>query len=404
MIHRFYLEMIKDHLLKYNQMVFLSGPRQVGKTTISKYIAEESEHSLYLNWDFLDDRELILSGPKNVAKKLHLDVSFSQKPIIVFDEIHKYTEWKNYIKGFYDAYKDKVSILVTGSARLDVYKRGGDSLMGRYFHYRAHPLSVSEICHPHRDLSKQILQATPISKKDWDDLMKFGGFPDPFLNRDELFYTKWKMFRHTQLFQEDIRDLSRVVEIAQMEVLSKIISANAGQLLSYTSLSKKVRVTDKTIRNWLEILSSLYYCFLIRPWSKNIVRSLIKEPKIYLWDWSLVSDRGQHIENFVACHLLKAVHFWKDSGFDDYDLHFIRDKEKREVDFVISKNNEVWALIEVKKSYKEPISKSLMHFHHHLNPEHTFQVACDLGYQDVDVFKLRKPSIVSMKTFLSQLI
>lgn len=404
MLKRLYEDLIEDHLNQFNQMVFLSGPRQVGKTTISKNVGERSQNYMYLNWDDIEDRELILLGPKEIAKRLSLDVVLETKPILILDEIHKYGSWKTYLKGFFDKYKDQLKIIVTGSSKLDVYQAGGDSLMGRYFHYRIHPLSVREVCEQKQSSKKVVNPPLKIKLEDWDTLLKFGGFPDPFIKKNRTFYERWRLLRHKQFFQEDLRDLSKVIELSQMEILAKILESQAGQLTNYSSLSKKIRVSDKTVRNWIEILRSTYYCFLIRPWTKNVTRSLLKEPKIYLWDWSMVQDPGMRIENFVASHLFKAVHYWTDSGLGDFKLHFIRDLQKQEVDFLVSRNNQPWMLLEVKCSVREKLSKSLQHFSELLKPEHTFQVAFDLEFQDIDLFKLHTPKIVSMKTLLSQLL
>ncbi|MEN8237250.1 MAG: ATP-binding protein [Pseudomonadota bacterium] len=406
MIERFYDKLLQEHIANYNQMLFLSGPRQVGKTTLSKLIVKGLNHYLYLNWDLIEDREVILSGPSFVAKKIFSDVAFGKKPVIIFDEIHKYSNWKGYIKGFYDTYRDKFSVIVTGSAKLDVYQQGGDSLMGRYFYYRVHPLSVSELCNLEDSLTLNGCLKRPkrIEPESWKALLEFGGFPDPFINKDPAFYNRWQLLRHRQLFKEDLRDISRVYEVSQMEVLAKILDSQIGQITNYSKLASKVRVSDKTIRNWIEVLRSLYFCFMIKPWTKNITRSLLKEPKIFLWDWSAIDDQGMRVENFVASHLLKAVHYWTDAGLGKFALHFVRDLEKREVDFLLTRDDKPWMLIEVKSSYRESLSKNLLYFNEVLQPEHCFQLAYNLEYQDIDVFTLKTPHIVSMQTFLSQLV
>ncbi|MBN2689326.1 MAG: DUF4143 domain-containing protein [Gammaproteobacteria bacterium] len=313
-------------------------------------------------------------------------------------------DWKNFLKGFYDTYNDQLHIVVIGSAKLDVYKKGGDSLLGRYFLYHQYPLTIGEYLKTKCLDGKEITPPLEIDDKKWTQLFEFGGFPEPFLKKDPLFSNQWQRLKHQQLFREDLRDFDRIREIEQCELLATMMQERAGQLVNYSQLSKLVRASDYSIRKWLGALKSLYYCFFIRPWSKNISRSLIKEPKCYLWDWATISDPGMRIENFVACHLFKAVSLWTDIGLGSYELSFIRDKDKNEVDFLITKNNIPWILIEVKKSSNTSITSSLYKFQKALGVKHTFQLAFDMPYINQDCFLLEKPTIVPMKTFLSQLV
>lgn len=401
---RVYLDIIKQHFVSDQQMLFLAGPRQVGKTTLSKELESLTDNFNYLSWDTSEQRKLILLGPISLAEKLRLiSLPSEKKPIIVFDEIHKYSKWRNFLKGFYDNFKGKIHIIVTGSAKLNIFRRGADSLMGRYFLYRVCPLSVAECMYsvlPQQEISKP----KKILSEQFNDLLQYGGFPEPFVKRNSRFSNKWKILRQQQLFSEDIRDLSQVQEIDQMEVLAEILQHDASQLLSYSNLANKVNVSIPTIKRWLAIFQKFYYCFTLQPWAKNVVRSLLKEPKIYLWDWSLIDDVGRKAENFIAVHLLKAVYFWTDQGLGNYGLYFIRDKEKREVDFVVTKDHKPWFLVEVKQSDNQNISKSLLRFHEHLKTMHAFQVVIDAEYRNIDCFSYHQPIIVSAKTFLSQLV
>jgi len=338
---RSYETIIRTHFSEHSQIAMLSGPRQVGKTTLAQSLLNPHK-TVYLNWDDFDDRALILQGGRAIAEYAALDQLQDFKPLLIFDEIHKYGQWKQMIKGFFDRYKQYCHILLTGSARMDVYKKGGDSLMGRYFNYRLHPFSVAEVLHR----SLQPLSGSDVLQKpqalpegDYKALLQWGGFPEPFLKRDPRFFNRWSKLREQQLLQEDIRELTRVQELGQLEMLAVLLKGQVGQLTSYTSLAKKVRVSVDTIRRWVVILESLYNCFTVRPWTKNVTRSLLKEPKYYLWDWSQCRDVGARNENFIASHLLKATHCWTDQGLGDYRLHFLRDKEKREVDFLVSKDN-----------------------------------------------------------------
>lgn len=400
---RSYEEVIKEHLQENRQMLFLMGPRQVGKTTTSLEMLPKRSNHHYFNWDDSTHRLLILEGQQAIAKHMKLNMMREGQSVVVFDEIHKFPKWKDFLKGFYDVYGKLIKIIVTGSARLDILQYGGDSLMGRYFLYRLHPLSIREVMDP--SLSEEEIRAPKkISPVDFETLLTFGGFPEPFLQKSTRFYNRWKKLRMKQLFQEDLQDITNVQEIRQLELLSELIRKQAGQLVNYSEFAKKIHVSADTVRRWIETLKALYYCFSIQPWSKNITRSLLKEPKIYLWDWSLVSDKGQRLENFVASHLLKAIHFWTDRGFGDYGLHFLRDKEKREVDFLVTKEGEPWFLVEVKSSMNGGISKSLYHFQKQTGAPHAFQVAFDMPYVDGDCFGYQEPVIVPATTFLSQLI
>ncbi|MCK4825239.1 ATP-binding protein [bacterium] len=381
-------------------MFVLTGPRQVGKTTASQSFSQKYH---YFNWDNQDHRKIILKGPKAIVQQTGIH-QLQEKPVtLIFDEIHKYPQWKTFIKGFFDVYQHKTKIIITGSSRLDVFKKGGDSLMGRYFLYRMHPLSVGELLY--QDIpSEEYKQPRKIEQNKFQDLLDFGGFPEPFLKRNKRFSNRWKNLRQHQLFKEDIRALTRVQQIGQIEILAELIKNQVGQLTNYSNLAVKINVSVDTIRRWLKILESLYFCFFIRPGSKNISRSLIKEPKIFLWDWSLVEDKGARYENFIASHLLKSVQWWQDNGLGEYNLYFLRDKMKREVDFLVTKNSQPWFLVEVKSSSKKPLSKELKYFQAQSKADHAFQIVFDMDFVNKNCFSVKEPVIVPAQTFLSQLI
>lgn len=402
-LNRIYDTLVDLHLSEDSEMLFLEGPRQVGKTTVSEKTQSLTDFFVYLNWDNEDHRKIILSGPTVIAETAQLSRLHIRKPVIVFDEIHKYKKWKNFLKGFYDSYRDKVHIIVTGSSRLKIYKPGGDSLMGRYFCYRMHPLSVAE-CLRQTIVNHEIQNPKPIDDQTFSALYEFGGFPKPFIKHDTRFSARWQQLRQEQLIREDIRDLNRIQEIGQLEVLTLLLKEQATQLANYSTLANKIRVSVDTIRRWLKILESFYFCYILRPWKNNISRSLIKEPKIFLWDWSLIDDPGARAENFIASHLLKAVDLWTDLGLGKYELYFLRTIDKQEVDFLVVKNEKPWFLVEVKCSNNQPISKALIGFQRQLNAPHAFQVILDQPYIDKNCFDYHDPVIVPAKTFLSQLI
>ena len=394
---RRYETLLGDHFKGDSQMAFVVGPRQVGKTT--SCTAFDADHH-YFNWDNEDDRRLFLEGPAAVAE----NIGATSHRTIVFDEIHKYVHWRNFLKGFYDSYaRGRFHLVVTGSSRLDIYRKGADSLMGRYFLYRMHPLTVAELAHQ-ETLKNEVGQPHPVSSSDFDRLIRLGGFPEPFIKNNVRFYNRWKQTRLKLLFREDLRDVTRINEVGQVELLAEFIRRQSGQLLNYASLARKIRASQDSIRRWIEVLASLYYCYLIRPWTQNVSRSLLKEPKVYLTDWSIVDAPGARFENMVACHLLKAVTWWQDTGMGEYGLHFLRTKDKREVDFIVSRNGRPWFIVEAKSSQKRPLSKSLAYFQSRIGAAHAFQVVADAAYEDVDCFAFDYPVKVPARTFLSQLV
>ena len=404
---RYLLEELGSHYRNNRQMIFLSGPRQVGKTTVAGMLGESFRANQYFNWDNQTHRETILQGPDAISTELGLDRLQAELPLCAFDELHKYRDWRDFLKGFFDQYEERARVLVTGSASLATFRRGGDSLMGRYFPYTLHPVSVAEcVGLPGRHATGGLVngQPEPIEDDQWNALWKFGGFPEPFLKADQRFYNRWRTLRTEQLFREDLRDLTRIQELSQVEILAGLLRRQVGQLTSYSWLAKRVRVSVDTIRRWIVTLESLYFCFTVKPWHNNIARALRKEPKYYLWDWSQVDDPGARAENMVANALLKAVHWWTETGAGDFGLHFIRDKQKREVDFLVTRDQQPWFLVEVKAGSKAGLSDSLRYFQQQTRAPHAFQVAMDAGFVGKDCFEHHDPIIVPAKTFLAQLI
>ncbi len=402
-MRRTYELILEKHLAELRQMVFLTGPRQVGKTAMSLEASSESPLHYYFNWDNENHRALIIDGPARIALETKLDEVQKTLPILVFDEIHKYRNWKRFLKGFFDTYEKKCRIIVTGSARLDIYKRGGDSLMGRYFLYRLHPLSIREIIDPSVP-DQEIRPPREIADEDYETLLTYGGFPEPYLKRSKTFFNHWKRLRTDQLFREDLRDLSRVQEISQIQLLSEILEEEASHSLNHSVLAGKIKVSLPTLLRWITLLKNLYFCFTIQPWKKNLSRSLVKEPKIYIWNHALIDDPGARLENFVASHLLKAVQFWTDLGLGEYGLYYLRDKDKREVDFLVTKDRKPWFMVEAKSSSNNGISRWLYYYQEKLGIPHAFQLGFDLPFVDKDCFQYKEPIIVPAKTFLSQLI
>ena len=314
-------------------MIFLSGGRQVGKTTI----ANKLQDAEYLNWDNIVHRKKMLTLLEELDN-LKYSTQLKSQNIIIFDEFHKFKNWKNYIKGFYDTYKADYHIILTGSARLNIYRKGGDSLMGRYFNYTVHPLSLGEILRPNT-CSGDVQPPISSNNNEYEVLYKFGGYPDPFIKQQEEFHLMWQNLRFQQLFREDIRDIEDIKLLGQLETLAYILQQQSGSLLKYAGLANKVQVSSVTLKKWIKLLESFYYCFTLKPYSKNVTKSLIKEPKIYLYDWSVIEDPGSRFENFIASHLLKSVDLWNENGKGKYELYYIRTKDQKEVDFLVTKNS-----------------------------------------------------------------
>jgi len=403
-IVRTYNSLIADELRANRQIVFLSGPRQVGKTTLARrLLAEFGNPDNYLNWDDFDHRQIILEGTEAVIDRLGLDRLQPQKPLVVFDELHKFRHWKTFLKGFFDRFEERLHVLVTGSSRMDLFRKGGDSLMGRYFRYRLHPLSVRELI-GEVDPDQLIQRPVALPKDILKQLIRFGGFPEPFLKANSRFFNRWQSLRREQLLREDIRDITRIQEIAQLEVLVQVLAQHAGQETKYSTLARRVRVSVDTIRRWLDTLESFYCCFRIRPWHRNLTTALRKEPRTYLWDWSLVHEEGLKAENFIASHLLKAVHWWTDLGHGQFDLYYLRTKEGREVDFLVTRDHEPWFIVEVKSSASKNMNPNLPWFQKRINAVHAFQVCLDEPYIEADCFSETRPVKVPAVTFLSQLV
>lgn len=395
---RIYRTIVDDHFSRCGQMAFLSGPRQVGKTTIGESVA-----SHYLSWDDDDVRRTVLSGQKAVVDKYGLASLSQSEKVVVFDEIHKYRLWKQFLKGFYDVYAKDLKVIVTGSAKMDVYKKGGDSMMGRYFPYRMHPLSVAELLDV--SLPPDSLIRTPAKLEDgeWDALLRFGGFPDPFVRRDPRFSRRWNMLRFEQLTQVDVRDLTQIVELDQLAMLAEILGHRSGEQLVYRNLAVEVGVDEKTVKKWVKALKHLYFGFEVRPWFKNVENSIRKTPKWFLRDWSQIEDGGKRAETFIACHLLKAVEGWTDLGYGEFSLNYLRNKQKKEVDFLVVRDRRPWFLVEAKKS-ETSLSGDLGMYQRQIGAQHAFQVVLDAEYVGRNCFECTSPTVVPARTFLSQLL
>jgi hypothetical protein len=332
-------------------MVFVGGPRQVGKTTLALgFLGPKADerHPGYLNWDH--------PGVPPGLRRAELPPG---EPLIVLDEIHKYARWRNLLKGIYDTEKSRLKIIVTGSARLDYYRKGGDSLAGRYRYFRLHPFSLREL---HRSPSRA----------DLDALLKFGGFPEPLFEQNEAAHRIWRRDRIARVVREDLRDLEHVREISLVEHLTDLLPSKVGAPLSVKSLREDLQIDHKTAERWLQILENLYVCFRVSPYGPPRVRAVKKERKLYLWDWSSVEDAGPRFENLVASQLLKYCHWIEDTEGHAMELRYLRDTDKREVDFVVLKDRRPLFAVECKTGEKA-ISPAIRYFAERTPIPHFYQ-------------------------------
>ena len=373
------------------KMVFIGGARQIGKTTLAKeLIAPHFKKFAYFNWDARSDRKKIMGSEFPGSAEL-----------LIFDEIHKYKKWKSLIKGEYDTLKERYKFLVTGSARLNIYRKGGDSLQGRYHYYTLHPFSLAEILKINNKI--EILTELPISPSDhfndFESLEHFGGFPEIFLRQDDRTLRRWHNEKIERLFREDIRDVEAVRDIGNMQLLSDILPSKVGSLLSINSIREDLEVSHRAVSNWINILEQFYYHFRIYPYHKKIIRSIKKDPKLYLFDWSEVEDEGAKYENLIASHLLKLVQYLKEYEGYKTNLCYLRNVEKKEVDFLVTVADKPWFCVEAKLNETAP-SPSLFYFKERLKIPYAYQV---IKKQNVDIFKT-EVRIISADRFLAGLM
>jgi len=329
---------MKRYLTKYiredldRKIILITGPRQAGKTTLARMLTHDFD---YFNFDNPEDRLGLLERSWD-----------RKKPLVIFDELHKLKHWKSWLKGIYDTEGIPPALVVTGSAKLDTYRKVGDSLAGRFFQFRLHPLDVKEIITAGKDISPE---------NALDRLLEVGGFPEPWLDGSRRFYNRWKRTHLDIILRQDLIDLENVRQIQMMETLIQLLRKRVGSPLSFSSLARDLETSDKTIKRWLTILENMYIIFRVTPYHRNIARSLLKAPKFYFYDTGqVVGDPGIRLENLVACALLKEIHYLEDCYGEELRLHYLRTKDGREIDFFISRESLPGLMVEVKWADSNP--------------------------------------------------
>jgi predicted AAA+ superfamily ATPase len=349
----------------------------VGKTTLARSLLTDPKR-FYFTWDLERDRRLILraegafwNAPPGPARAR-----------VVLDEIHKYPRWKRLLKGLFDTYRDEVDLIVTGSGRLDIYQKGGDSLLGRYLLHRLHPFTVGELLSGGRQtlvtpeqLDDHLVEVDPVqgAEEALTQIERFTGFPEPlFAGRVERL-RRWRRARRELVLREDLRDLTRIRELGLIDQLVEMLPERIGTPLSVNALREDLGVAYETAKAWLATLARLYFLFELRPFAGRLARTLRREGKVYLFDCSEIDDPGSRFENLVALHLLKLVDAWNDRGYGDFALSYVRDKERREIDFLITERRHPYLLLETKLSDDQP-SRALRYFRDRLRPRHAIQL------------------------------
>lgn len=357
-------------------MVFLVGPRQAGKTWLAQTIQQQFTHTAYLNYDSVDDRRVI----QELGWLLNTE-------LLILDELHKMPGWQNYLKGLYDTKPEHLKIIVTGSARLDVLSQVGDSLAGRYFIHHLLPFSPAEL--------KQI----GISNISLDHLLERGGFPEPLLAENNMEAQRWRSQYISVLLRDELFELENIQNLKAIQLIFELLRSRVGSPVSYTSLAEDAAVSPNTVKKYIQILEALYLVFRITPYSKNIARSLLKEPKIYFYDTGLVKNSvGAQLENCAAVCLLKHTLAKQDYEGASCSLNYLRTKDNKEVDFALVNDDQVELLIEVKNK-DSSLNKTLLGFHN------KYQLPAVQAVKELRQSKQSKGiSILKLEDFLAELL
>ena len=356
------------------QMRFITGPRQCGKTTLAKkFLEKQKSPYLYYLWDLREVRNRYKSNELFFTED---SPPKSYPQWVCFDEIHKLPKWKNIVKGLFDATAEDYRFIVTGSAKLEIFKKAGDSLSGRYFTFRLGPLSLCEFfAKPNSTNDPSKIPATALefirskmekpqkeSARILGDLLKYGGFPEPFLRQSDAFARKWRNDYTDTVIKEDIGELTRILDKEYLYDLYRLLPEMTGSHISEASIASHLQVSGPTVKNYLRRLEDFYLAFKIHPYSKNIKRSLLKAPKCYLYDWAAVPDEAKRFENYMAVEILSRTRLWQDASGENFSVHYVKNKTGEETDFLILKDKVPWLLLEAKLSDTRVDS-------HHLNTQ-----------------------------------
>ncbi|MEK6795934.1 MAG: ATP-binding protein [Spirochaetota bacterium] len=353
-------------LAEDRKLIFISGPRQCGKTTFARSLADAYANTLYFNWDSITDKKKFTANPLFFQELNRTDKT---PPLIMLDEIHKYSRWKNYLKGVYDEFADAYQFVITGSGRLDLSKRGGDALTGRYVSMNLFPFTLSELCSKRRRLDAfraDLLHDWDLNPAKetgalWERLSAYGGFPEPFVKNDASFWRRWSETFAQQIVREDIRTLTEIKDLDTLELLVSMLPSKVGSPFSVNNIAAALQVSFDTVKSWIKLLEDFYVSFSIGTWTPKIPRSILKERKLYLYNYPEVSDASLRFENMAALELYRAVTLWNDLGWGRFSLHYLKNKEKEEVDFLLAEERTPFLIIEAKMNDESP-SKSLLHF------------------------------------------
>lgn len=352
---------IWDQLSSDKPMVMLAGPRQSGKTTFARDIAaQDYSDVVYFNWDLASDKRKLIADPIFFSKEPRS--SIESRPLVILDEIHKYRDWKNYLKGIYDEFHKEYQFLITGSGRLEFSRKAGDSLAGRFLKFHIFPLTLAELSSVRRALREFLSNPLEgfdiVSEKSmaeaFHSLWELSGFPEPFIKGRKSFWSTWAAAYGQQIVRDDLKTMADIRNLDVIETLFALMPDRVGSPLSMNNLAGDLQVAFDTVKSWLLLFDAFYLTFRVSPWTVKISRSILKEKKVYLFNFPVIEDPGARFENLVAVELLRAVETWNDQGAGKFSLHYLRNKEKQEVDFLLAESNRPFLLVETKVSAEAP--------------------------------------------------
>ncbi|MFH1282425.1 MAG: AAA family ATPase [bacterium] len=408
MIYR-YISSTAFSKLFSRQMRFISGPRQCGKTTIAKaHLAKLNCSAFYYNWD----RREVRTRYRLENDFLHHDLlnspsQSSKRYWVCFDEIHKMPKWKNILKDFFDSHEKEINFIITGSARLDMFKRSGDSLAGRYFLFRLNPFLLSELCGrkletvlPEKhaiDYIEKSIAHKKHEQKAMESMLKLSSFPEPLLKNNSLFARKWHESYMEKIVKEDLRDLSSIHQMEKVIDLIYLLSAGISSPLSIKSLKEELELNFNTVKNYINYLMLVFVLFQIPPYHKSMKRVIRKEKKAYFYDISPVQNEAARFENYIALELKIRIDLWNDIQQDKYDLFFFRTREGKETDFVITKNGAPYFLCEAK------LSSTNIDKHHYIHAHLLGDIPFIQVLKEPNVLKIeqKKHFVISASRFFS---